>query len=183
MTHRFPIGCLVVAAVVAVSAPAAAQGPRMTADRLREVVAGVQEEHIHAGEDRGGQVDHDGVRHGGGDAEPLAEGLGGPAQHILRGGVLQVAPRRQGECLQLLGGAGGCVRAGGGHAVLPWSIPVPVPVPVPVLVPVPVAVRVAAASDLGSSPRNCTAKARVQEAHSQLSCPPASDGRRSSSPQ
>ena len=37
MTHRFPIGCLVVAAVVAVSAPAAAQGPRMTADRLAEL--------------------------------------------------------------------------------------------------------------------------------------------------
>ena len=37
MTHRFPIGCLVVAAVVAVSSPAAAQGPRMTADRLAEL--------------------------------------------------------------------------------------------------------------------------------------------------
>jgi len=37
MTHRFPIGCLVVAAVVAVSAPAAAQGPRMTAERLAEL--------------------------------------------------------------------------------------------------------------------------------------------------
>ena len=37
MTHRFPIGCLVVAAVVAVSSPAAGQGPRMTADRLAEL--------------------------------------------------------------------------------------------------------------------------------------------------
>ena len=37
MTHRFPIGCLLVAAVVAVSSPAAAQGPRMTADRLAEL--------------------------------------------------------------------------------------------------------------------------------------------------
>ena len=37
MTHRFPIGCLVVAAVVALSSPAAAQGPRMTADRLAEL--------------------------------------------------------------------------------------------------------------------------------------------------
>ena len=37
MTHRFPIGCLVVAAVVAVSSPAAAQGPRMTAERLAEL--------------------------------------------------------------------------------------------------------------------------------------------------
>jgi hypothetical protein len=37
MTHRFPIGCLVVAAVVAVSSPAAAQGPRITADRLAEL--------------------------------------------------------------------------------------------------------------------------------------------------
>ena len=37
MTHRFSIGCLVVAAVVAVSSPAAAQGPRMTADRLAEL--------------------------------------------------------------------------------------------------------------------------------------------------
>ena len=37
MTHRFPFGCLVVAAVVAVSSPAAAQGPRMTADRLAEL--------------------------------------------------------------------------------------------------------------------------------------------------
>ena len=37
MTHRFPIGCLIVAAVVAVSSPAAAQGPRMTADRLAEL--------------------------------------------------------------------------------------------------------------------------------------------------
>ena len=37
MTHRLPIGCLVVAAVVAVSAPAAAQGPRMTAERLAEL--------------------------------------------------------------------------------------------------------------------------------------------------
>jgi hypothetical protein len=37
MTHRFPFGCLVVAAVVAMSAPAAAQGPRMTAERLAEL--------------------------------------------------------------------------------------------------------------------------------------------------
>ena len=37
MTHRFPIGCLLVAAVVAVSSPAAAQGPRMTAERLAEL--------------------------------------------------------------------------------------------------------------------------------------------------
>jgi len=37
MTHRFSIGCLVVAAVVAVSSPAAAQGPRITADRLAEL--------------------------------------------------------------------------------------------------------------------------------------------------
>ena len=37
MTHRFPIGCLVVAAVVAVSSVAVAQGPRMTADRLAEL--------------------------------------------------------------------------------------------------------------------------------------------------
>ena len=37
MTHRFPIGCLVVAALIAVSAPASAQGPRMTADRLAEL--------------------------------------------------------------------------------------------------------------------------------------------------
>src|SRR5689334_20716213 len=37
MTHRFPIGCLVVAAVVAVSSPAAAQGSRMTAERLAEL--------------------------------------------------------------------------------------------------------------------------------------------------
>ena len=36
MTHRFPIGCLVIAAVVAVSSPALAQGPRMTADRLAD---------------------------------------------------------------------------------------------------------------------------------------------------
>ena len=37
MTHRFPFGCLVVAAIVAMSAPAAAQGPRMTAERLAEL--------------------------------------------------------------------------------------------------------------------------------------------------
>ena len=37
MTHRFSIGCLLVAAVVAVSSPAAAQGPRMTAERLAEL--------------------------------------------------------------------------------------------------------------------------------------------------
>ena len=37
MIHRFPIGCLVVAAVVAVSSPAAAQGQRMTADGLAEL--------------------------------------------------------------------------------------------------------------------------------------------------
>ena len=37
MTHRFPFGCLVVAAVVAMSAPSAAQGPRMTAERLAEL--------------------------------------------------------------------------------------------------------------------------------------------------
>ena len=37
MTHRFPFGCLVVAAVVAMSAAAAAQGPRMTAERLAEL--------------------------------------------------------------------------------------------------------------------------------------------------
>lgn len=37
MTHRFPIGCLVVAALVALSASASAQGPRMTADRLAEL--------------------------------------------------------------------------------------------------------------------------------------------------
>ena len=37
MTHRFPFGCLVVAAVVAMSVPAAAQGPRMTAERLAEL--------------------------------------------------------------------------------------------------------------------------------------------------
>ena len=37
MTHRFSIACLLVAAVVAVSSPAAAQGPRMTAERLAEL--------------------------------------------------------------------------------------------------------------------------------------------------
>jgi hypothetical protein len=37
MTHRFPIGCLVVAAVVAVSSPAAAQASRMTAEHLAEL--------------------------------------------------------------------------------------------------------------------------------------------------
>src|SRR5262245_36938740 len=37
MTHRFPAGALVIAMVVAVSWPAVAQGPRMTADRLAEL--------------------------------------------------------------------------------------------------------------------------------------------------
>jgi hypothetical protein len=37
MTHRLSIGCLAIAVVFAVSSPAAAQGPRMTAERLAEL--------------------------------------------------------------------------------------------------------------------------------------------------
>ena len=37
MTHRFPIGCLAIAVVFAMGSPAAAQGPRMTAERLAEL--------------------------------------------------------------------------------------------------------------------------------------------------
>ena len=37
MTHRFPIGCLAIAVLAAVSVPAAAQGPRMTDARLAEL--------------------------------------------------------------------------------------------------------------------------------------------------
>ena len=37
MTHRLSIGCLSIAVVFALSSPAAAQGPRMTAERLAEL--------------------------------------------------------------------------------------------------------------------------------------------------
>src|ERR1700722_13088990 len=47
--------------------------------RLGEVVTGVEEDHVDAGPDGRGQVDDHRVGHGGGDADPVAEGVGGPA--------------------------------------------------------------------------------------------------------
>lgn len=58
MTHRLPIGCLVVAAVVAVSSPAAAQGPRMTAERLAELAKKATPHQADGKSDLNGTWDH-----------------------------------------------------------------------------------------------------------------------------
>ena len=58
MTHRFPIGCLLVAAVVAVSSPAAAQGPRMTAERLAELAKKATPHQADGKSDLNGTWDH-----------------------------------------------------------------------------------------------------------------------------
>jgi hypothetical protein len=72
------------------------------ADGLGEVVAGVEEHHVHALQDAGRQVCDHRVLHGGGHAETLAEGVDRPLEDLQGGGVLQVTARLLGERLQLL---------------------------------------------------------------------------------
>lgn len=58
MTYRFPLGCLAIALVAAVSSPASAQGPRITAERLAEL-AKKQTPHLADGKsDLNGTWDH-----------------------------------------------------------------------------------------------------------------------------
>ncbi|CAM5583343.1 hypothetical protein STANM309S_03415 [Streptomyces tanashiensis] len=113
------------------------------ADGLLEVVARVEEDHVHAGADPGGEVGDDRVLHGGGDAEAVAEGVHGPAEDLQRGGVLQITAGLLGECLQV---GRGRVLSDRHMSSLPVVLP-----------------EVAGAR----SPRNFSWKARLHAAHSQ----------------
>jgi hypothetical protein len=84
------------------------------------VVAGVEEDDVHAGDGAGGEVREQAVGHRGGDGEPVAEGLPGPAEH--RESLLD----RVGDALEAGVGLGGPLRRradGGRHAPV---TPVPV---------------------------------------------------------
>jgi hypothetical protein len=74
-------------------------------DGLLEVVAGVEEDDVHALADPGRQMGDDRVLHRGGHAEACPEGVDGPLEDLQRGGVLQVAARLLGECPEIVGGA------------------------------------------------------------------------------
>lgn len=70
-------------------------------DGLGEVVAGVEEDDIDAGEGTGGEMGDHRVLHRGGDAEARAEGLGRPLQDLQGGGLFEVPPGLLGELPQI----------------------------------------------------------------------------------
>lgn len=71
------------------------------ADGLLEVVAGVEEDDVHAGPRAGGEMGDHRVLHRGGHAELLAEGVDRPLEDLQGGGVLQVAAGLLGESPEL----------------------------------------------------------------------------------
>ncbi len=71
------------------------------ADRLGEVVAGVEEDHVDAGGDPAGEVGQHGVAHGGGDREPGAEGGDRPLHDVLGGGQLELGADVRDQVAQL----------------------------------------------------------------------------------
>ena len=84
---------------------------------LREVVAGVEEEHVDARTDAGDQVGQDGVaRHGACDGQRRTERLRRPGDDLLGGGVPESRRPLRGEGPELLAGAGRPRAVGGdGH--------------------------------------------------------------------
>jgi hypothetical protein len=64
-----------------------------SADRLREVIAGIEEDHVDAGPNLRGEVGEYGVRHRRCDTPSRAEGLVGPAQNVERRSSRQVDSR------------------------------------------------------------------------------------------
>ena len=91
------------------------------ADRLREVVAGVQEDHVDTGLHAGGKMDDHRVAHRRGDADPVTEGVRRPPDDVLGGclgqGVLRFRdqPLHTDAILQALS----FLRVSGTYPVLP----------------------------------------------------------------
>ena len=73
------------------------------ADRLGEVVSGVEEHHVHTGSHAGGQVRYDGVGHGGRHAPRVAELILSPPQDLDRGGALELVSAAFGQAPQRVG--------------------------------------------------------------------------------
>ena len=86
--------------------------------RLGEVVAGVEEEHVDAGQRRPTRCDDRRVLHRRGDGEAVAEHRGRPARRSPRRARLELAPGALGERLQVDvdGGEAGHVNSGGAQA-------------------------------------------------------------------
>jgi hypothetical protein len=75
------------------------------ADRLHEVVSGVEEDHVDARRDLAGEVRQHGVTHRGGDAESLAERRHRPFDDVLGGRELELGAHVGHHLAQLLAGA------------------------------------------------------------------------------
>ena len=93
------------------------------ADRLGEVVAGIEENHVDTGPDGRGQVDDHRIGHGRGDADALPERVGRPADDLLGRRVGEFRSGLFGEGSHELGvlqaGQGQTARYDGRHRVTP----------------------------------------------------------------
>src|SRR5690606_16019081 len=77
------------------------------ADRLGEVVAGVDEQDVYARLHLRHQVDQRRVRHGRGEADAVAERGGGPPDYLQRGRALQRGGGRWDDVFEVEGGSVG----------------------------------------------------------------------------